>query len=281
MTSIRRRFLSRPRSEGATAVSDAATAHDELFTRHTVPIGSAARVRARIGMNVGRLRVSGGATILADGAFRYTADLEPLVEYEDGDELGTLSICQRTPAASHHRRGRNEWDIALAESVPMDLEIVHSTGDGRFDLSRVALRSLALDRATGSTALLLRGDYPDLSQARIESATGNLDLGLTGRFAVLESLAVSGGTGSLDADLSGVWEHDVEVRLRVATGSIHVRLPDTIGLEVKAATALGRVRVSGLATTAGGWRRDAPADVPVMRLDASAAVGSVTIEAAS
>ncbi len=253
--------------------------HDEQFATHTVPAGTAERVEARIGMNVGALRLSGGATALADGAFRYSEDLEPVISYEEVGGVGKLAICQRTPASIRHHRGRNEWDIALSEAVPLELAIVHSTGDGRFDLSAVALSSLALDRATGSTHLALRGDHRDLRQVRIESATGSLDLDLTGRFAALASLDVSGGTGGLDADLRGTWERDVAVSLRVATGSVHVQLPAGVGVELRGSTALGRVRVSGLAAGPGGWRREAPAGVPVMRLDVSAGVGAVTIEA--
>lgn len=259
--------------------TDSLHAHVEQYARHTVPVGSAEHVTARIGMNVGRLRVSGGAATLVDGAFRYTPDLEPLVTYEEADGTGRLSICQRTPPTISHRRGRNEWDIALSDAVPMDLEIVHSTGDGRFDLSSVVLTTLALDRATGSTTLLVRGEHPDLREVRVESATGSLNLDLTGRYHALESLDVSGGTGSLDADLRGIWERDVVVNLRVATGSVHLRLPDAIGIDLRGSTALGRVRVAGLAMTPVGWHRAAPAGSPVMRLDVSAGVGSVTIEA--
>ncbi|HMM42871.1 MAG TPA: toast rack family protein [Thermomicrobiales bacterium] len=253
--------------------------HEERFARHTVPAGEAERVEARIGMNVGTLRVSGGATTLADGAFRYTADLEPVLSYEESGGTGKLAICQRTPASTPRHRGRNEWDIALSDAVPLDLAVVHSTGEASFDLSSLSLRSLELDRATGTTRLTLRGEQRDLHQVRVESATGSLDLDLTGRYAALSSLDVSGGTGGLEADLRGTWERDAAVSLRVATGSVRVRLPDDIGIELRGSTALGRVRVSGLAVVPGGWRRDAPSGAPVMRLDVSAGVGSVTIEA--
>ena len=163
--------------------------------------------------------------------------------------------------------------------MPLDLAVVHSTGEASFDLSSLSLRSLELDRATGTTRLTLRGEQRDLHQVRVESATGSLDLDLTGRYAALSSLDVSGGTGGLEADLRGTWERDAAVSLRVATGSVRVRLPDDIGIELRGSTALGRVRVSGLAVVPGGWRRDAPSGAPVMRLDVSAGVGSVTIEA--
>lgn len=258
---------------------DGAADQNEQFARHTVPVGDAAQVAARIGMNVGTLRITGGATALADGAFRYTPGLEPVVAYEEAGHLGKLTICQRTPTATQHQRGRNEWDIALSATVPLDLAIAHSTGDSHFDLSGLSLTTLSLDRATGSTNLALRGDHQHLREMRVESATGSLDLDLTGRYATLSSLDVSGGTGELEADLRGSWERDVAVSLRVATGSVHVRLPEGIAIELRGSVALGRVRVAGLAAVAGGWRRDAPAGVPIMRLDISAGVGSVSIEA--
>lgn len=266
-------------AQGGSMIFDRSQEHDEQFTRHTVPVGEAGRVEARIGMNVGSLRVSGGANALADGAFRYTFGLEPVIDYDETREAGLLTICQRSPASIPQRRGRNEWDIALSDAVPLDLTIVHATGDGRFDLSSLALRSLAIDRPTGSTRLMLRGDYHDLRRARVESATGSLTLDLTGRYHELSTLDVSSRTGDLEADLGGVWEHDVAVSLRVATGSVRVRLPDTVGIELRASTGLGRVRVAGLAGSHGLWTRDAQVGTPVMRLEVSAAVGSVTVEA--
>ena len=252
---------------------------NEQFTRRTIPVGLASRVEARVEMNVGTLRVAGGADALVDGAFRYAPDLEPVIDYDEAEGVGRLAIRQPRPIRMSGGSGRNEWDIALSDTTPLDLMIVQTTGDGRFDLSSVMLQSLALDRATGSTSLRLAGDHRDLRRARVESATGSLALNFTGRYAALTSLEVSSGAGRLKADLRGLWGCDVTVRLHVATGSIDVRLPDGIGIELHGSTGLGRVAVSGLAAGRGGWRRDAPAGAPVMRLDVSTAVGSIVIEA--
>lgn len=252
---------------------------DEQFARHTLPIGEADHVVARIGMHVGVLRISGGATDLLDGAFRYTADREPILNYEEADGAGKLSVCQTTPGGRSSNRGRNEWDLALSNRIPLDLEIVHSTGDGTYNLSSLALRNVSIDQATGDSTLTVAGRQDNLRQVRIEGATGTISLHLTGQFASLATVDVSAGTGSLDIDLRGIWESDCAIRLHAATGSIRVRLPDAVGLEVRASAALGSMRAHGLAGQSGNWTRPAADGMPVLRLDLSTGVGSLSIEA--
>lgn len=251
----------------------------EQFAHHTLPIGAADHVVARIGMHVGVLRISGGASDLLDGAFRYTPELEPVLSYEEVDNTGKLTVCQTTPSGRSSNRGRNEWDIALSNRIPLDLEIVHSTGDGTYNLSSLALRNVSIDQATGDSTLTIAGRQDNLRQVRIEGATGTIGLHLTGQFAALATVDVSASTGSLDVDLRGIWESDCAVHLHAATGSIRVRLPDEIGLEVRASTSLGAVHARGLQGQPGNWSRPAADGMPVMRLDLSTGVGSLTIEA--
>ena len=89
----------------------------EQFAHHTLPIGAADHVVARIGMHVGVLRISGGASDLLDGAFRYTPELEPVLSYEEVDNTGKLTVCQTTPSGRSSNRGRNEWDIAAGVAL--------------------------------------------------------------------------------------------------------------------------------------------------------------------
>ncbi|MCO5175931.1 MAG: toast rack family protein [Thermomicrobiales bacterium] len=251
----------------------------EQFAHHTLPTGTADHVVARVGMHVGVLRISGSASDLLDGAFRYTPELEPVLNYEETDGTGRMTVCQSTPSGRSSNRGRNEWDIALSNRIPLDLEIVHSTGDGTYNLSALALRNVSIDQATGESTLTIAGRQDNLRQVRIEGSTGTIGLQLTGQFAALATVDVSASTGSLDVDLRGIWESDCAVRLQAATGSIRVRLPDAVGLEVRATTSLGAIRAHGLHGQPGNWSRPAADGMPIMRLDLSTGVGSLTIEA--
>lgn len=252
---------------------------DEQFARHTVPAGEADQVLARIEMHVGVLRISGGASDLLDGAFRYTTDLEPILNYEEANGSGKVTVCQSSASGQHLNRGRNEWDIALSNRVPLDLEIVHATGKSTYNLSALALRNVSIDQSTGESTLTIAGRQDNLRQVRIEGATGSIGVQLTGQFAALATVDVSASAGSLDVDLRGIWECDCTVRLQAATGSIRVRLPEAVGLEVRASAALGSVRAHGLQGQAGNWMRPAADGMPVMRLDLSTGVGSLSIEA--
>ncbi|MDQ3526034.1 MAG: toast rack family protein, partial [Chloroflexota bacterium] len=77
----------------------------------TVPAGGATSARVEIGMAVGELRISGGATELMDADFTYDDELEPEVEYRVDGGQGVLTVKQGSK--KNVRSTQNEWNIRL------------------------------------------------------------------------------------------------------------------------------------------------------------------------
>src|SRR3712207_9501820 len=95
----------------------------------------------------------------ADFAYNVAA-WEPSVDYEVVGDSGELEVRQQGLAEGIPTRDvRNEWDLRLAEDVPVDLAVQMGGGVGNLDLDGLDLTGLNLDVGAGSTRVDLSGDW--------------------------------------------------------------------------------------------------------------------------
>lgn len=254
----------------------------EFDEQRVVALDGATSVRASIKMAVGELTLSGGATELMNGRFRYNKELEPRIEYQVRGDLGELSIVQERDTRLK-RPGRNHWEIALSDDVPLDLDIQMATGRADADLTTLRLTKVKIEHTTGETTVDLGGLQLALSEVRIDQSTGKLNLNMNGNYAVLQKVRVNSTTGELTANFAGgAWGQDLEARLDMTTGNTVIRLPRDVGVEVTSRTMLGKVSVSGLTYDGGAYRNAAfGANGPTLRLDVRTSVGKLALEVAS
>ncbi|HSM56767.1 MAG TPA: toast rack family protein [Candidatus Sulfomarinibacteraceae bacterium] len=185
----------------------------------------AAEVDVRINMGAGRLQLGGGADGLMTGEFTYNVERwEPEVAYEVRGDIGYLNIEQ--PAMDTGTFGipdsavRNEWDLRLAEDVPMNLEVNMGATDSDLDL-----RSLTVNRLT------------------MNSGAGNASVSLGG---TLSTMNIQMGAGELRLSFNDEWQQNLEATISAGVGQLTLLLPADSGVRVSVEQGLGNVNATNL-----------------------------------
>jgi hypothetical protein len=188
-----------------------------------------------LSVNIGSLRVVGGAEGLAEAEFRYNvADWKPKIDYRELGGRATLTIEQ----PDHQERSipdkaKNSWEIELNSDVPL---------------------SLNLDMGIGESVVALGGTS-------------------------LTALDIDQGIGEMTLDLTGKWTSDLDVNIDGGIGSATVRVPDDVGVRIKANAGIGGVSALGFKRRDDVYVNDAYGESDVsIEIDVDAGIGSITIQ---
>ncbi len=201
----------------------------------TVELGGAESARVELRMGAGRLNLSGGASDLMNAEFSYNvANWEPEISYEMQGNEGVLTVLQpgmdddfRIPDS----RFQNQWDISLADDVPLQLDIQLGAGESDMDLSDLDLQSL-----------------------RMETGAGDVDIDLGG---TLSDLDVEMGAGEVELDLSEEWQQDLDADISGGVGRLSLLLPSSSGVRVEVDQGIGNVNVNNLQQDGNAYVNDA------------------------
>lgn len=149
-------------------------------TSDTVELDGASSVTADIEMGAGVLTIGGSAV---DGnAMEATYDYnrpawEPRMEYRVTSDEGRLSLSQGDiDIPDMGGRVRNEWDIELPGSVPLDVDVEMGAGESRIDLRDTLLRSLKVALGAGESTIDLSGEWADDVDVDVTAGVGELEL---------------------------------------------------------------------------------------------------------
>jgi len=188
-------------------------------------------LRVNIQYGAGTLEVSpGSAGLLYRASLRYDADaFRPEIDFHDGVlNLGLDDV---------RVRGRNvkagEMKLQLGNQMPLDLHI--EFGAARADLDLSGLRVQRFHLATGASETLLKFSKPnpeicELVELQIGAAKFQA-IGLGNVNARV--LDFSGGVGEVTLDFTGAWQQDLEARLKMGLGSLTLRVPRDVGMQVR------------------------------------------------
>lgn len=206
----------------------------------TVGREGARSARIELRMGAGELRLAGGTGELMEAEFRYNRSrLRPEIDYRVSGDRGVLRIDQRRATGISLRRVENEWDLRLAEDVPLDLRVRLGAGESRLDLRGLDVARLDVDMGVGELRL-------DLTGPRDRDLDVNVDGGIGSATILLPSdvgarVRVDGGLGSVDAHgftkrgnvyenrARGTSDVRIEVKIDGGIGSIDLRLGDDPG----------------------------------------------------
>ncbi len=164
----------------------------------TIDAGGAASATVSVRMGAGKLRLSGGASSLMEAEF--TTNLKrwvPEIEYRVVGERGRLMVRQRKGRRFFIGHRRNDWDIRLARSLPIDLDLKLGVGESRLDLRGVDLASLDVDMGVGELRLDLTGPRTRDLEVRVNGGIGSARITLPRDVGV--RVEVDGGLGSVSA----------------------------------------------------------------------------------
>ena len=170
-------------------------AHDT----QAVELQGAKSVDMNLNIPAGELTVSGGSTHLMDADFRYYAEQgKPTVDYSVSGERGQLRVTQ-DENRWHTRFGNddNEWNMRVADAVPLDLRVQMGAGQSNLRLNSVNVKDLEVHMGAGELDLDLTGERKTSVNGTIEGGVGQATVRLPKNVGV--HVEATGGIGSVDA----------------------------------------------------------------------------------
>lgn len=241
-------------------------------------------LRASLEFGAGRVLLRAGTgSSLYDARFRYDADrFTPVHQYDP--RTGVLRLGLESVGRSGIRvtnRGHLEQvaRFEFAADVPLSLEASLGASDAVLDLGGLTLESLTV--RSGATRGTIDIATPTLGTCRqatfLVGAAELLAMRLAN--AGCSTIRVEGGVGRAVLDLSGNWRSDVRIEASLAMGSLTLRIPRGVGVQVTAEKFLTRLKVAGLERDGDVWRTAAFDDAArKVSLDLKANVAGVDIE---
>jgi hypothetical protein len=145
-----------------------------------LPLEGAARAALRLRFGAGRLALHGGASAasLLDGTFRGGVESqlrrsgsEAQVDLRVPSDF-ILNVFSPWMWWSGHRL---EWDMSLAESIPVSLDVETGASEAVLDLTRLMVDELRLSSGASSCQIRMPAGV-SLTKARIESGAASLDI---------------------------------------------------------------------------------------------------------
>jgi len=144
-----------------------------------IPLRGAARARLRVQHGAGILRAHAGAKpgMLASGSF--AGGLIQDVRLE-----GDLAVAELKPDIeagpflapwNWGQGGAYDWDLALADSIPLDLAFETGASESHLDLSALRVSSLTVRTGASSTSLVMPAHPVGTCPVRIEGGAASIE----------------------------------------------------------------------------------------------------------
>ncbi|WP_420643526.1 toast rack family protein [Candidatus Leptofilum sp.] len=197
----------------------------------SVELGDVDSVRVEINMGIGELNVEGGAANLLDAEFTYNIeDWRPEVSYEQRGNIGELQISQPDGEINGIPDDdiKYNWDIALQNDVPMDLNVDLGVGESDLTLGGLQLRNLTVDTGVGDVTIDLTGSWQEDLDVNIDGGVGEATIYLPENVGLrveadtgIGSLVVNGLQREGDSDVytnESYGDADVNMTLDISGG---------------------------------------------------------------
>lgn len=224
----------------------------------------------------GNLELSAGdAGLLYRATMRYDAEaFQPELNYRSGTlHLGLEDV---------RVRGRNirtgELGLRIGTGVPVDLRLEFGAARANVDLTGLRVRGLRL--ATGASETVLRVSRPNTEICE----NVDLDVGAA-KFQAFglanlntRRLTFSGGVGDVTLDFSGDWNADMAAHIKMGLGSLTLRVPRGLGVQIRKAGLLVGFDSEGLIKKGDVYESRDWADAEQrLTIDIDAAFGSIRV----
>lgn len=215
--------------------------------REEIPLAGAGSAAVNILFGAGDLRVEAGdSETLFAGRFRYNVERwEPLINYDDGVlnvEQGGVKGDWGVPTGNTH----NDWNLKFSPDVLLEIDMELGAGKGDLDFTGLQITQLDIDAGAGDFSMQF--DEPartPMDELTLNTGASKVKISGIGH-ASPEHVKVQGGVGDITLDFTGAWSRSADVQITAGVGSLTLRLPDDIGVEVKTEGGLTNVNVDGL-----------------------------------
>jgi hypothetical protein len=184
-------------------------------------------LRVNVNMKAGELRLNGGAAKFLEGTATYNVEgSKPEVKYANTAGRGDLTIQQ--PSASLNGNEKYEWDLRLANDIPMDLAIDFGAGEAKLNIGKMALRSVEVHIGAGRLEMDLRGQPQRSCDVRVRGGVGEAIIWLPKTAGIYAT--GSGGLGSVNVSgLRQEGDHWISEGYEQAARKIRVDVTGGIG----------------------------------------------------
>jgi len=203
-------------------------------------------VRVQVQYGAGEFSVrSMDAGLLYRMSLEYDEDrYEPVAEYEDH----TLQVGIESIRNGFGRRNRDggRLDLELARGVPMDLDLEFGAVRAEVDLGGLALTGLELSTGASESAIdVSEPSTASMEVARFEVGAAEFEARRLGNLNAAR-IEVDAGVGSITLWLDGEWRQDARVGIDMGLGSLELRVPEGLGLELRKDSFLTSLDSEGL-----------------------------------
>jgi hypothetical protein len=176
---------------------------------------------------------------------RYDEDsFEPVAEYRENRlDLGLKGIGGSTP---WRRREQQEMELSLARGVPMSLDMEFGAVRADLDLGGMLLKKL--DLSTGASESQVEISEPNgmrMTSAGFKVGAADFRVGSLGNLNA-ERITVDAGVGRVALDFGGEWQGDARVSVDMGLGSLELRFPRGLGVQLVRSTFLTSLDSEGL-----------------------------------
>jgi hypothetical protein len=209
----------------------------EMVTeRESFELGEARSLDVDIFINMGSLRLSGGAEGLADAEFRYNvAEWKPRTDLTSPGDRAHLTIEQ----PSHRDRSipdkaENTWNIRLNDRVPLTLNLDVGIGESVIALGGTHARSVTIDQGIGEMTVDLTGDWAEDLEVTIDGGIGKATIRVPEQVGVrvvadagIGNVSAFGFTRRGDAYVNGAFgetDATIDIEVDAGIGSITIQV---------------------------------------------------------
>ena len=187
-------------------------------------------LRVTVEYGAGRMFVApGDASALYKATLRYDANsFRPVTHYEDrhlrvGVEGGSI-------------KGRNmktgRLDLALSPRVPLDLDLKFGAVQAEIELGGLRIREAEISTGASETDISVSRPNPEkCSTLKLEVGAADFEAGGLGNLNCAH-VEVHGGVGDITLDFNGAWRIDSSVEIDMGLGSLTLRVPRGLGVQV-------------------------------------------------
>lgn len=234
------------------------------------------RVDVRYGAGIFSVR-STDEGLLYRMNLKYDEDrFEPVADFS-GDRL-ELGVETRRRGLDINTDEAGELRLELARGVPMDLDLEFGAVKADLDLGGLALTDLDLSTGASESAI----DISELNPSQMETASfevGAADFTIRNLGNLnAATILVDAGVGSMKLGLDGRWQRDARLGIDMGLGSLELRVPEGLGIQLRKDSFLTSLDSEGLVKRGDVYESlDFDSAERRIVIDLDAAFGSVSV----
>jgi len=247
--------------------------------RETIPLADATSVEVEILFGAGELEIEAGdPTQLFSGHFRYNVEQwAPKVSYEN-DILDIEQGGTKEDWGIPTGRTRNQWELEFSPQIPLSMKLDLGAGDGELDFTGLQVTELDLD--TGAGDFEVRFDEPnraEMESLTLDTGASKLEVRGIGN-ASPEQVRIQGGVGDITLDFTGAWARSADVYVTAGVGSLTLRLPDNVGVQVETKGGLTNLDAPDLQRVGDTYVNDAFGEAAIeLHVQVTTGIGNIKL----